>query len=222
MRFAENFHPEWGYLAPAPSFMRTARIVVVATAIGATAGAAVVLSLAERPGSNAVADTGKRLVVVHSLVQPAEAAAPASIATATAAAPIVAAPVTGPAQAPVNARASAQSGDKIAPTPASPSSVMATAPAPSDSRAASTTEPPASVAALAEAPAATADAAAAGPAPDAAAAQKNAAAKQRLADDDALHSKPTGPVKRKSASQGLGSLFRHLFNTHSGSSYFPN
>ena len=42
MRFAGNFHPEWGYLAPAPNFMRTARVVVVATAIGATAGAAVV------------------------------------------------------------------------------------------------------------------------------------------------------------------------------------
>ena len=48
MRFAGNFHPEWGYLAPAPNFMRTARVVIVATAIGATAGAAVVLSLAER------------------------------------------------------------------------------------------------------------------------------------------------------------------------------
>ena len=74
MRFAGNFHPEWGYLAPAPNFMRTARIVVVATAIGATAGAAVVLSLAERSAPGAVADAGKTLVVVHSLVQPAEAA----------------------------------------------------------------------------------------------------------------------------------------------------
>src|SRR5580693_5619809 len=78
MRFAGNFHPEWGYLAPAPNFMRTARVVVVATAIGATAGAAVVLSLAERSAPGAVADAGKTLVVVHSLVQPAEAAAPAT------------------------------------------------------------------------------------------------------------------------------------------------
>ena len=45
MRFAGNFHPEWGYLAPAPNFMRTARVVVVATAIGATAAPAVALSL---------------------------------------------------------------------------------------------------------------------------------------------------------------------------------
>ena len=78
MRFAGNFHPEWGYLAPAPNFMRTARVVVVATAIGATAGAAVVLSLAERSAPGAMADAGKTLVVVHSLVQPAEAAAPAT------------------------------------------------------------------------------------------------------------------------------------------------
>lgn len=49
MRFAENFNPEWGYLAPAPNFMRTARIVAVAAAIGASAGGAVVFSLIERP-----------------------------------------------------------------------------------------------------------------------------------------------------------------------------
>jgi hypothetical protein len=78
MRFGGNFNPEWGYLASTPSFMRTARIVAVATAIGATAGAAVVLSLADRVGpaseSAASADGGKTLVVVRSLVQPAEAA----------------------------------------------------------------------------------------------------------------------------------------------------
>src|SRR6478672_10523146 len=27
MRYNPNFHPEWGYLAPAPNFIRTARIV---------------------------------------------------------------------------------------------------------------------------------------------------------------------------------------------------
>ncbi len=91
MRFAGNFHPEWGYLAPAPNFMRTARVVVVATAIGATAGAAVVLSLAERSAPGAVADAGKTLVVVHSLVQPAEAAAPATAPVAAATpAPVIA------------------------------------------------------------------------------------------------------------------------------------
>ena len=49
MRGAANFNPEWGYLAPAPSFMRTVRIVVVAAAVGASAGAAVVFSLVDRP-----------------------------------------------------------------------------------------------------------------------------------------------------------------------------
>ena len=39
MRSTSNFHPEWGYLAPAPSFMRTARLVLLATAIGGTLGA---------------------------------------------------------------------------------------------------------------------------------------------------------------------------------------
>jgi DNA segregation ATPase FtsK/SpoIIIE, S-DNA-T family len=52
MRSAGNFHPDWGYLAPAPSFMRTVRIALVATAIGAIAGAVVVVSLIERPGGN--------------------------------------------------------------------------------------------------------------------------------------------------------------------------
>lgn len=49
MRRAANFNPEWGYLAPAPNFMRTLRIVVVAAAVGATGGAAVVFSLIDRP-----------------------------------------------------------------------------------------------------------------------------------------------------------------------------
>jgi len=31
MRHSEKFHPEWGYLAPAPSFIRTARVVLAAT-----------------------------------------------------------------------------------------------------------------------------------------------------------------------------------------------
>ncbi len=42
MRFADNFNPEWGYLAPAPSFMHMARVAIVAAAVGATSGAAVV------------------------------------------------------------------------------------------------------------------------------------------------------------------------------------
>jgi hypothetical protein len=39
MRHTANFHPEWGYLAPTPSAIRTARIVLVATAVGVVLGA---------------------------------------------------------------------------------------------------------------------------------------------------------------------------------------
>ena len=52
MRHAMNFHPEWGCLAPAPSFLRTMRTVLVATAIGATAGGGVVLSLVGYSAAN--------------------------------------------------------------------------------------------------------------------------------------------------------------------------
>jgi hypothetical protein len=64
MRSAGNFHPEWGYLAPAPSFMRTARVVLVAMAIGATAGAAVIISLVQRPA----ADAANTSIAAHALV----------------------------------------------------------------------------------------------------------------------------------------------------------
>ena len=65
MRFAGNFHPEWGYLAPAPSFLRTTRVALVAAAVGATAGAGVVLSLTDRPVETSVA--------ARTLVRPVEA-----------------------------------------------------------------------------------------------------------------------------------------------------
>ena len=49
MRYDRNFNPEWGYVAPAPSVMRTARLVGLAAIIGATVGAATVFSLLDRP-----------------------------------------------------------------------------------------------------------------------------------------------------------------------------
>ena len=67
MRYAGNFHQEWGYLAPAPSFIRTARVVLVAAAVGATAGAGVVFSLVGRE------DT-ETSVAARTLARPAEAA----------------------------------------------------------------------------------------------------------------------------------------------------
>ena len=68
MRHAGNFNPEWGYIAPAPHFLRTARVFVVAAAIGATASAAVVFSLMDRPA----AETS---VAARTLVQPVAAGA---------------------------------------------------------------------------------------------------------------------------------------------------
>ena len=60
---AMNFHPEWGCLAPAPSFLRTMRTVLVATAVGATAGGGVVLTLV---GHSA----GQTSVAERTLVRP--------------------------------------------------------------------------------------------------------------------------------------------------------
>ncbi len=62
MRFADNFNPEWGYLAPAPSFMRTARVALVAAAIGATSGAAVVLALIDNPAAEETSVAARTLV----------------------------------------------------------------------------------------------------------------------------------------------------------------
>lgn len=66
-----NFHPEWGCLAPAPSFMRTMRTVIVATAVGAVAGGGVVLSL------NAPSENGQTSVAQRTLARPLPAASTA-------------------------------------------------------------------------------------------------------------------------------------------------
>jgi hypothetical protein len=232
MRFAGNFHPEWGYLAPAPNFMRTARVVVVATAIGATAGAAVVLSLAERSAPGAVADAGKTLVVVHSLVQPAEAAAPAvaPVATTTPAtviAPIATAAPVAPA-APPKAQASVQPTPANAPVTRQPSAPPVTAsaqpiaPAPSDSRAVSTSTAPASVAALSESPPVTE----ASPPPETIAApvspvplapQKDAIKKPAASGLQPQHGPQPAVAaapKRKPEERGLGPALRRLFSAN--------
>src|SRR5262249_6836065 len=92
MRSAGNFSPEWGYLAPAPSFARTARVVLVATAIGATAGAGVVLSLIDRPS-----EPEKTPVATHAIVTSVRAAAVPSVA------PAASAPTAAPATVTVTA-----------------------------------------------------------------------------------------------------------------------
>jgi hypothetical protein len=56
-----NFHPEWGYLAPAPSLIRKARAVLVATAVGATLGAGAVFSWASHHAAES--SVGERTLV---------------------------------------------------------------------------------------------------------------------------------------------------------------
>ena len=63
MRHAMNFHPEWGCLAPAPSFLRTMRTVLVAAAVGLIAGGGVVFSLAGQ-------SVGQTSVAERTLVRP--------------------------------------------------------------------------------------------------------------------------------------------------------
>src|SRR5215471_6172580 len=94
MRSGGNFSPEWGYLAPAPSFARTARVVLVATAIGATAGAGVVLSLIDRPR-----EPEETPVAAHAIVTSVRAAAVPSVA------PAASAPTAAPATVTVTAPA---------------------------------------------------------------------------------------------------------------------
>src|SRR5579862_127421 len=228
MRTGGNFHPEWGYLAPAPSFMRTARIVAVATAIGATAGAAVVLSLAGSSSNAGIqADSGKSLVVVHSFVQPAEAAPSVALQGAPAAdagAAIVTIPTPEPA-----AQASAQPSGGNLVAPLAPAAQVSP-PAASESHTVSTPAVPASVAALAEIPPATAvSTAPVRPAPvvfapDQTGAAKDGAKKPRAADPAVQHGlqAAAAPAKKKPEERGLAPLLRHLFSARAGSSYFSN
>lgn len=93
MRSAGNFSSEWGYLAPAPSFARTARIVLVATAIGATAGAGVVLTLVDRSPQPERTSVAARAIVTSA---PGAAAPVASQMSAPPIPPAVRPPPTSP------------------------------------------------------------------------------------------------------------------------------
>jgi hypothetical protein len=199
MRSAGNFSPEWGYLAPAPSFMRTARIVMVATAIGATAGAGVVLSLIDHPSAEGETTS---LIGAQAIVTAVHAATPASVPLANAA-PVTAAiaPVVVPAQvaAPVQAVA------------APPAAIAAPA------NTASVPNPAPGIASLSEG----------APAADVApadAADSTAIAPVAPPPKKAKHQGPgyaSNGAPGKPA--GLGTVLRRLFNTqHSGTSYYPN
>jgi hypothetical protein len=138
MRHAGNFNPEWGYIAPAPNFMRTARLFVVAAAIGATASAAVVFSLMDRPAAEAS-------VAARTLVQPVEPAVPARSA------PLVA-QVQTPSEPPSFSQTQ-RADTSMRPQGATVAlHASAASPAANESGAASTTQRPPIAAALAEAP----------------------------------------------------------------------
>ena len=47
-----NFNPEWGYLAPKPGFIRSARMALAAGAIGTLAGMAVAVPLIAHPSAD--------------------------------------------------------------------------------------------------------------------------------------------------------------------------
>jgi hypothetical protein len=68
MHRAKSFHPEWGYVADANSFTRIMLIVIVATGIGATASAGVVLSLVDFPTGQASVPSRTSATPVHSAV----------------------------------------------------------------------------------------------------------------------------------------------------------
>ena len=122
MRSADNFNPEWGYFAPRPSFLRTARIVLVATAISATSGGAVVYALIEPPSTEDVS------VAARTLVHSSDSAFASTTAVAAPAQPLPGQPhIAASARGAGSADAR---GSKPTPTAQAPASVAALAEAP--------------------------------------------------------------------------------------------
>lgn len=220
MRSAGNFHPEWGYLAPAPSFMRTVRIALVATAIGATGAAIVVVSLVERPGAN----DDNTSIAAHALVT----SAPVVTAPVAAASPVGKAAVLAQAPMPATAPPALQVSEPKTVSQAVPQSTPKTASAASASKPdTAAAPPPASVAALTEAPPAIEDT----PAPiypDAVvpetAPEKTAVIKKRRAESYPVKRRwqaANNSRKRWRNDRGFGPLFR-LFSFRIGSSHSTN
>jgi hypothetical protein len=215
MRSARNFHPQWGYLAPAPSFLRGARIVFVATAVGATAGAAVVVSLLERPGADA-----DNSIAAHALVTSAPVSAAASpVSTSGAAtgtlAPIVAAPGKSVlAQAP----ADAATPQPVQSQPASAKPVLANA-----SDAASAKSAPSMTPTTESAPPAHAEAATTAGSKPAAPAKRFAGRRHRTASNEAVRRWQGEDAwrRRRGRDNGFTPFFR-LFSSRTGSSDYPN
>ena len=235
MRSTGNFSPEWGYLAPAPSILRTVRVVLVATAIGATAGAGVVLSLVDHSaGDGDKVAVAARAIVVTS-VQAAPVQAPVTFEAKIApVAPLAQTPVQKSVQAaalgqtPPQAQAAPQiqtvpqvqaaAPDNAAPAITAPAQDAATASATpasitNDAGAAAVPQQPA-VAALSDptvaAPVASTDAAGdqgiVGP--------QQTAQQKKAKHHNSSFSRDFPPV--------IGPALRHLFSARAGTSYYPN
>jgi hypothetical protein len=236
MRSAGNFHPDWGYLAPAPSFMRTVRIALVATAIGAIAGAVVVVSLIERPGGN----DDNTSIASHALVisaptltspaaasadaKPALAPTPASVKTLpVAASPPVPVPSSEPAAADVasSGKSSTMSSGPAPVTPSAGPAGVAVAPPPVEAAPASAPATPgASAVGVAATQPATEAAPASTPAatPDTAAAKRAASRRRREEYESARRSY----ARRRWRDDGGFGPFFHLFSFGGGDSSYSN
>jgi hypothetical protein len=224
MRSASNFSPEWGYLAPVPSFVRTARIVLVTTAVGATAAAAVVLSLVDHPTADGE-KTASASVAAHAIVTSVQVAtvsevppaapqmatvAPASLPAKPAPAPQIRTSAQTPAQTPAQSAITTPPPAEIAsPQPAAPVAAVSSG----DANGGTPRQAP-GMAALSEAP----------PANDATPAAKDdiGIAPAMLPPQKPKHH-PAGPyASNGNAAPALGNVIRHLFSAHSGPSYYPN
>jgi hypothetical protein len=134
MRHGRNLNPEWGYVAPGSGFMRTARFLV-ATIVGATAGAVIVFSLLDRP-------VAEESVAARTLVGPD---APWPVAAGTS---VTAQQPTEPQQIRSQAEAQNFAKQEVPPAPA-----VEAATRPQQSELATMSQRPISTAAVAEAPA---------------------------------------------------------------------
>ena len=136
MRYDRNLNSEWGYVAPAPSLVRTARLIAIAAIIGATAGAVTVFSLLDRP-------VAEESVAARTLVAP-EPKRPVTTSTSTAAQrPSEPQEVKPPAETQYSAEQKVPSVGAAGPPRPQPGELPTTP----------TPQPPTSATALAEAPA---------------------------------------------------------------------
>jgi hypothetical protein len=238
MRSTGNFSPEWGYLAPAPSILRTMRVVLVATAVGATAGAGVVLSLVDHSaaeGGDKVASAAHAIVITS--VQAATAQSPVTAESKIA--PIATAPVAAtPAPVAVQAAAPSQAAPQVQTSPQFQASAQDSAPAP-------VAAPAQDGATAAVAPAATTNDAnaptnvAGGSQQPAVAALSDPSvatpaspiASGDAAGDQAIVGPQQTAQQKKSRHHGsnftrdlpvIGPALRHLFSARAGNSYYPN